>query len=78
MWLYRRGLQPKCPHVSPTPDGQSCSLQCGHMTNTTCQDLQVRVTVMGHVSIQSECWGHRLWVSGSGGVGQNTALSPGG
>ena len=33
------------------------------MTNTTCQDLQIEVTVMGHVEYTSECWGHRLWVS---------------
>ena len=33
------------------------------MMNTTCQDLQIEVTVMGHVEYTSECWGHRLWVS---------------
>uniref|UniRef100_A0A8B9YYP7 Complement C4 gamma chain n=1 Tax=Bos mutus grunniens TaxID=30521 RepID=A0A8B9YYP7_BOSMU len=32
------------------------------MTNTTCQDLQIEVTVMGHVEYTSECWGHRLWL----------------
>lgn len=26
------------------------------MKNTTCQDLQIEVTVMGHVEYTSECW----------------------
>uniref|UniRef100_A0AC11DDU6 Uncharacterized protein n=1 Tax=Ovis aries TaxID=9940 RepID=A0AC11DDU6_SHEEP len=52
--------------VEPQTLSSSCALRSYNvmdMTNTTCQDLQIEVTVMGHVEYTSECWGHRLWVS---------------
>ena len=57
-----RGL---CPHVRFPPLWSQVlrSYNVMDMTNTTCQDLQIEVTVMGHVEYTSECWGHGLWVS---------------
>lgn len=34
------------------------------MKNTTCQDLQIEVMVMGHVEYTSECWGQGHGASG--------------
>uniref|UniRef100_A0A8B9YRJ7 C4a anaphylatoxin n=1 Tax=Bos mutus grunniens TaxID=30521 RepID=A0A8B9YRJ7_BOSMU len=64
MWLCREVCGPKCPHVlfPPLMNQVLRSYNVMDMTNTTCQDLQIEVTVMGHVEYTSECWGHRLWL----------------
>ena len=52
-------ISPSCPLMSQVLR----SYNVMDMTNTTCQDLQIEVTVVGHVEYTSECWGHGLWVS---------------
>ena len=59
MWLWREVCRPKCPHV-PFPPLWSQVLRSYNvmdMTNTTRQDLQTEVTVVGHVEYMSECCG---------------------
>lgn len=66
MWLWREVCGLKCVMFSP------CNLLSQvlrtynvlDMKNTTCQDLQIEVTVMGHVEYTSECWGRRHGVLG--------------
>lgn len=64
MWLWRELCGPNCPVSSPHPLLSQVlhTYNVMDVKNTTCQDLQIEVTVVGHVQYTSECWGQRPWV----------------
>lgn len=58
MWLWREACGPSCPAFSSCPLLSQVlrTYNVLDMKNTTCQDLQIEVTVVGHVQYTtSEC-----------------------